>query len=522
MPATFSGCRVTPLIDSVEYFGDLAARIAALGQGTPAENSGQFIYITGWWLHFLGGKIHPIPGSQGAITGPSVGLENPFSLDGPGAANHLFELLKTKAKAGVDVRVLGWVSFSLMADYFVLSPFIQGSGANIRDANVATMGSIRELRKEPALADKACLNVITHTAGAAHAKMVLVGDGTTAIGYTGGLDFVGDRHTDLPHRARQWHDVQAKVEGPAVQSMYGLYRDMWNELRTRKIRSFRFADDEVASHTTATPAVPTRALPTTPVGKHHVQSLRTVPRFVYKSFNILPENPKISWAPDGLFEVRSAWFNAILTAEKYIYIEDQAYWSQDVMSWLNAALKARPDLVVLLIVGLADPNDPNYGPYAKVALYRGLTHDLNNDQLRRVQMFQRNVTVHTKSTIVDDHWALIGSANVLRRSLYTDIEHAVAILDEDDKLARDYRVRLWSDHLGLRTQADQDKIVDIDKALNIWSPVWGTPGSGVVRPDTLTHITLPLDDTEISGGQQHQYDSILDADSRQEWGGCRP
>ncbi|MFB4295033.1 phospholipase D family protein [Actinomadura sp. NTSP31] len=522
LPATFGGCRVTPLIDGATYFTDLAGQIAALGQGTPAENAGQFVYIAGWWLHLVGGKVNPAPGSTGASVGPSIGLENPFSLNGPGAANHLADVLKAKAAAGVDVRVLGWISFSVMADYFVLTAAIQKGAAAIRDVNVGTMASIRELRKVPALSDKAILNIISHSAGAVHTKMVLVGNGTSALGYTGGLDLVGDRHGSQPHPQGQWHDVQAKVEGPAVQAMYDLYRNMWNEVRAREIRSFRYGDEKIVSHMATTPEAPARTLPTTPVGRHHVQSLRTVPRFNYTTFNILPENKKISFAPDGLFEVHSAWFNAVLTAEKYVYIEDQGFWSTEVMIWLNQALKARDGLKVLLVTGVADPNDPHFPPYAKVALFKGLLHDLNPQQLGRVRMFSRNLIVHTKSTIVDDHWALIGSANSFRRSLYSDIEHAVGLLDEEDVLAQQYRTQLWSDHFGLLTSADQQKIADLDKALNVWESTWGSPGSGVTLPATVTPVTLPTAETVLSDKEQDRYDRYADVDSRQAWGGCLP
>ncbi|QXJ25679.1 hypothetical protein AGRA3207_007205 [Actinomadura graeca] len=522
LPATFSGCRVTPLIDGVGYFSDLATQIAALGNGTPSENGGQFLYIAGWWLHLMGGEVNPAPGSQGASTGPSVGLGQPFSLDGPGAPNHLIDLLKAKAAAGVDVRVLGWISFSIMSDYFILSPAIQSGAVDIRNVNVGTLASIRELRKEPALAEKACLNIIAHSAGASHTKMVLVGNGSSVIGYTGGLDLVGDRHGSQPHPRLQWHDVQAKVEGPAVQAMYDLYRGMWNEVKAREPEPFRYDDAKVYSHTPTTPLVPARVLPATPVGKHHVQSLRTIPRFNYTTFNLLPENKKISFAPDGLFEVRSAWFNAILAAERYVYIEDQGFWSLDVMIWLRAALKARDDLKVILFTGIADPNDSHYPPYAKVSLWNGLLHDLNDQQRNRVRMFSRNVVVHTKSTIVDDHWVIIGSANAFQRSLYSDIEHSVGILDEDDVLARQYRVRLWSDHLGLQTPADQQKIADIDKALNVWNSAWGTPGSGVGVPSTITTVVLPTAETVLSARDKERRDRYVDVDSRQPWGGCLP
>ncbi|GAA2629125.1 hypothetical protein GCM10010411_78280 [Actinomadura fulvescens] len=514
LPATFGGCKVTPLIDGVEYFRDLAKQIAPLGAGTPSENSAQFIYITGWWLGFMGRPAVPGP--------PPIPARPPFSLDGAGATNHLVDVLKAKAHAGVDVRVMGWISFSGMADYGLLTTSVRGR-IGIRDINLDTMASILGLRKELALVEKACLSIISHSAGASHTKMALVGDGSgSAIGYTGGLDLDNDRHGSQPHPPREWHDVQAKVEGPAVQALYDFYRSLWNENRARKIKSFRSVNEIVISHTPTTPPVPARTFPTTPVGGHHLQSLRTVPRFNYKSTNNLPENEKISFAPDGFFEVRSAWFNAVLTAERYVYIEDQGFWSVEVMAWLNRVIKLRADLKVILVKGINDPNDPPFPAYANIALWNGLLHDLNPQQRGRVRAFLRNVFVHSKTTIVDDHWAIIGSANAYRRSLYSDIEHAVGLLDEEDKLVRQYRVRLWSDHLGLLDPADQQKIADIDKALNVWDGNWGTPGSGVTLPPTLAPIPLPTIETTLDSSQQDRYDRYDDVDSRLPWGGCLP
>jgi phosphatidylserine/phosphatidylglycerophosphate/cardiolipin synthase-like enzyme len=137
-------------------------------------------------------------------------------------------------------------------------------------------------------------------------------------------------------------------------------------------------------------------------------------------------------------------------------------------------------------------------------------------------MFSRNVIVHTKSTIVDDHWAIIGSANSFRRSLYSDIEHAVGLLDEDDEMVRQYRVRLWSDHFGLLAPADQQKIADIDRALNVWNSAWGAPGSGVALPSTLKLVAFPTIATVLSSHDQERYDRYVDVDSREAWGGCLP
>ncbi|WP_242901150.1 phospholipase D family protein [Actinomadura terrae] len=522
MPATFSGCQITPLIDGTTYFDDLKAQLATLGTGTPEENAKQFLYIAGWHLHLMGGKILPAPGSSGTYL-PTVDLEKPFSLDGPGAAATLIDLLKKKAKAGVDVRILGWASFALMADNFVQTKAVQNGLGSIRDVNLGTLASILELRTEPALAEKAWVNILTHSAGAAHTKLVILGTGDKAIGYTGGLDLVGDRHGSQPHPAGQWHDVQAKVEGPVVQAMHDFFRDMWNEVRGRNVRTLRMGFTNIASHTPGSPALGPRPLSTAPVAKHRVQSLRTLPQFNYKSTNRLPENDKISFAPAGLFEIRTAWLNAIKAAERYIYIEDLQFWSIELMKALREAVTTKPELKVLLVNGLRDPSDPKYPPYTLVALTQGLLKGLTPPQRAQLGMFTRDVVVHSKTTIVDDHWAIIGSANCARRSLYTDIEHSVAFLDEDDEkdtaLVRQYRVRLWSDAFRL-APADQQKIIDINKALNVWNTSWGTPGSGVTLPSSVTPVILPTTEKKLSDKEQETYDLFADVDSKMPWGAC--
>ncbi|WP_433249971.1 phospholipase D family protein [Actinomadura nitritigenes] len=518
LPATFGGCKVTPLIDGTTYFDELKKQLAKLGVGSPTENADQFIYIAGWDLHLMGGRILPAPGSSGTYT-PLVELAKPFSLDGPAAPAQLNDLLKDKARAGVDVRILGWASFAIMADNMVQSKGVEHGLANIRNVNLATLTAILDLRNEPKLAEKAWVNILTHSAGSAHTKLVVLGSGSGAIGFTGGLDLVGDRHGSQPHPARQWHDVQAKVEGPAVQAMHDFFRAMWNEVRGRKVRPFRVGFAGLDSHTPGSPELAARTLPTTSPGKHHVQSLRTLPQFNYKSSNRLPENDKISFAPSGVFEVRTAWFKAIKAADRYVYIEDQGFWSIEVMSRLHDAVQAKPDLKVILVVGVADPNDPVFPPYGQVALTQGLLKGLTPAQRGQVAMFTRNVIVHTKSTIVDDHWAIIGSANAFRRSLYTDIEHSVAVLDEEDSLVQVYRVELWSDSFELPF-ADQPLIVNIDKALNVWNSAWGTSGSGVTLPAGIKPVVLPTAEKTLTAKEQERYDMFADVDSRDEWGAC--
>ncbi|MDX2970554.1 phospholipase D-like domain-containing protein [Kribbella solani] len=518
MPLTSAGNKITPLIDGTTYFNDLKAQLDLLGRGTPEENKKQFIYLTGWWLHLVGGKVDPAPGGSG-VTVPAVELDKPFSLDGPAAAALMTDLLKAKARAGVDVRVLGWASFAIMANNFNQARAVQGGLISVRSTNIGTLAAIKDLRTEPTLADKVWVNILTHSAGAAHTKLVIVGSDSGAIGYTGGMDFAGDRHGLAPHPTRQWHDVQARVEGPAVQALHDYFRDMWNEIRVRKIRPFSLGTANLPSHTLSTPELAARSLPTTAPGKHRVQSLRTLPQFHYTTFNQFPENDRISWAPDGLFEIRCAWLKAIKAAERFIYVEDQAFWSIELMSALRDTIQRKPALTVVLVAGVADPTDPKYPPYGLAALSQGLLKGMTSGQRTQVRMFSRDVVVHTKSTIVDDQWAIIGSANFTRRSLYTDIEHSVAFLDDEDLLVRQYRVKLWADAFRLGS-ADEGKIADIEKALNVWNPGWGVPGSGVLLPPSITTVEFPTP-TTLADEEQEKYDRYYDVDSTKPWGGCR-
>jgi phospholipase D1/2 len=57
--------------------------------------------------------------------------------------------------------------------------------------------------------------------------------------------------------------------------------------------------------------------------------------------------------------------------------------------------------------------------------------------------------VHSKAMIVDDHVAIIGSANINDRSMVGDRDSEVAICIEDPDFAQDLRKQLWHEHFGI-------------------------------------------------------------------------
>ena len=497
VPATYDGCRITPLIDPASFFSAFEAELSRIGVG-----GGRFVYLANWSL--------------------GLGGDNPFTLDGVSGSNRLIDVLIAKAQAGVDVRVLPWVSTTVMTG--LTGTIAQGLGRGavrgIQNHNLMTLESVRLLREEPQLLYKACLNINHHPAGSAHLKMAIVSDGVTCVGFTGGLDFVQSRYG--------WRDVQAKIEGPVVQDLYDYFREIWNELISRIPIEFNVDGNVINSHLQGVGAddrpqpVQPRDIRSAPsVGTHHVQSLRTIPRY-----RTIIGAPLLPSAPQGIFNVRTALRKAILAAQTYIYIEDQYFWCGEIMSWINEAVRTHTDLKVILL-------SHGFGTLAQYAIDHDLFHnpdnpDLNPSQRARIAIFRLARTgdlddgttypyadyniVHSKTTLIDDQWAIIGSANCTRRSLYTDFEHAISMLDEAESLVQQYRIHLWSEYFC------GTEIENIQQALYAWDTAWGQAISGA--PFFPTHLNRYSPPANVTLGyiETLRYNRVEDPDSRT-WGG---
>jgi phosphatidylserine/phosphatidylglycerophosphate/cardiolipin synthase-like enzyme len=616
----FTGNRITPLIDGQNFALELATVLnLATGQG-------DFIFIHSWCLALRPGKYKKsryapwAPAESGArIDETSL---DAFNLVINGQSRDLADVLKEKARAGVDVRILGWVSPLGMGSGFAEAVFFD----DYAPINALTVNAIQDLRKEPAIGPKAALDTLGHAAGATHLKMWVVGNVNYAVAFTGGLDLVQNRFSSNAHDGDEntdlWHDIVAKVEGPAVQSCYDAFAHMWNLNASRPASLIKFEGQDVPSVMPDTPSLPAATLSTETIGNHRVQSLRTIPAANYTDLNFLKLPAADPTAPTGLFEVRAAWRKAIMTADTYIYMEDQSFWSREVMNWINTRLKDpnAPDLkVILLFPGRGDPNDPQFATsmFLNESINNSLLAGLDTAAMRRVRVFQRwgpnktfnisvlvlsqtgttarlqtsisgpfplnvlspafiisgsnafpvtgnpaalegqplliditlaagatppsgnvqllktfGVTVHSKTTLIDDRWAIIGSANCMRRSLYTDWEHSVAFVDDsqvpNSQLAvAHYRQTLWNEHFK---HDNPDDFADIQSSLHSWEANWGTSGGAAPplpnrppgdpgTPPFLLPLSLPFPSVPISTDAQQEYDAYEDVDSNMTWGG---
>jgi phosphatidylserine/phosphatidylglycerophosphate/cardiolipin synthase-like enzyme len=159
--------------------------------------------------------------------------------------------------------------------------------------------------------------------GLFHDKMQLVrrepdtehpdaGDGFHYAAYVGGID-VNQNRVDTPghHGKRNYHDVHARVTGPAAIDLFGFFDD-------------RFARDaERPDRPADMPAKlfdPPAAIP--PAGEHIVQAART-------AYRPAPGLTGLPWAPQGDATIRETIGRAIESARRYIYIEDQYFTPDD-------------------------------------------------------------------------------------------------------------------------------------------------------------------------------------------------
>jgi phosphatidylserine/phosphatidylglycerophosphate/cardiolipin synthase-like enzyme len=291
-----------------------------------------------------------------------------------------------------------------------------------------------------------------------HEKTIVIDD---RIAFVGGIDLTtesGDRydHNDHPARATVgWHDAAARIEGPAVQDVAEHFRMRWHEV----------------TGDTLPPVVPSEQ-----AGAVELQVVRTVPEKIYGA------------VPKGDFRIAESYVRAFRQAQRYIYAENQFLWSPEIASVLCEKLTDPPsdDFRVLFVL----PSKPTSGrDDTRGVLGELIEADDDHGRLLACALYARAgsladpIYVHAKIAIVDDRWLTIGSANLNEHSLFNDTEMNVVANDPD--LARDTRLRLWSEHLELPIdELPDDPVTAIDE---LWRPISEEQLERRLAGEPLTH-----------------------------------
>jgi phosphatidylserine/phosphatidylglycerophosphate/cardiolipin synthase-like enzyme len=200
--------------------------------------------------------------------------------------------------------------------------------------------------------------------------------------------------------------------------------------------------------------------PPSPCGDIDVQVVRTGPEKIDRGL------------PRGDFGILEAYLRALRSAERFIYLENQFLWSPEVVATLTEKLRRPPrDDFRLLILLPAKPSSGGDDSRGQLGLL--LRADDGAGRVLACTVYQRGgadaspVYVHAKIGIVDDRWLTIGSANLNEHSLFNDTEMNLVV--EDERTARDLRLRLWAEHLGRRVdEIPADPAMAFDQ---LWKPI---------------------------------------------------
>jgi phosphatidylserine/phosphatidylglycerophosphate/cardiolipin synthase-like enzyme/uncharacterized membrane protein YdjX (TVP38/TMEM64 family) len=284
-----------------------------------------------------------------------------------------------------------------------------------------------------------------HPLGASHHQKVVVVDDEVA--FVGGLDLTHCRWDtpahgcDEPGRCdpdgapyRPYHDVQAVVDGAAARALGDLCRDRWQRATGQQLRSTDRTDHD---------PWPRGVDPD--LTNVEVAIARTDPGYV-------------SGVPTE--EIRHLYVDAIASARKALYLENQ-YFSSSLVGGALAARLRGPDAPEVVVVSRR--TEEGWLEERTMGVLRARLHTRlqEADEHGRYRLLYPYVpglelpnvlNVHSKVIVVDDELCSVGSANFSNRSMGFDTECNIAIEARGEARVKSaiagFRNRLLAEHLG--------------------------------------------------------------------------
>jgi phosphatidylserine/phosphatidylglycerophosphate/cardiolipin synthase-like enzyme len=465
-PSWSEGNLVRPLVHGATYFARLLEELTAL-------KPGDRVWFTDW-RGDADERLLP--------DGPSIG-----------------DALAGLARAGVEIRGLVWRSHGER----VSVPISGRSNAQLgREINEA--------------GGEVLLDQRVRIFGSHHQKFFVIrhsDDPSRDVAFVGGIDLCHSRRDDADHggdpqalkmdsrygNRPPWHDAALELRGPVVSDLLAVFAERWNDPHPLDHHTpYRMLLQRLADMPRHPRPLPEAAPPPPPAGPHAVQLLRTYG----------PKRPPFPFAPHGERSIARAYTKVFALARSLIYIEDQYLWSTEVAGGIAKALITNPQLQVIVVVPrYPDADGALTGPPSRLGQLRAIAM-LRRAAPERFGVFDLEnaegtpIYTHAKICIVDDTWMTCGSDNFNRRSWTTDSELTCAIVDRtagdadtpdgstDDRpaggIARDLRLQLWAEHLGV--ERDDPRLLDTRNPLELWRSSadrldeWHRSGGSSVRP----------------------------------------
>ena len=391
-------------------------------------------------------------------------------------------LLADAARRGVDVRIL-------LHAYTVplyAKPVVYAVAGRMRDAAFTDTDEVSHYfsAAAPTVRVRGFKQPLP-SAGVMHAKLMDV-DGRFSMSFGGPF---GQSYVDRSdHRIDAWirggssglpqHDVGFETSGPVIADLFAALKLLWDT-------DTNVPGDQLP-HPGAVQPPPSTPPPPTPVQPDAECSIQVVRTLTAGRFGGALEAGEM-----GVLEAYLRGFNA---AENLIYLENQYFTNEAIGAALVEAIRNKPGVQVIVLVNIAP--DQTWYPRTQRRLITRIRDEIAKvpGGRQRFGVFTRwthetgpalprilPIYVHAKVGIVDNIWAMVGSANLDGLSLdeyglwegircvlhYIPLpgldlipvphDRAVEInavmtnefhSDDPDTAAGVLRRRLWAEHLG--------------------------------------------------------------------------
>lgn len=350
-----------------------------------------------------------------------------------------------------------------------------------------------------------------------HQKVLLVFDGERLVGYCGGLDLNPNRvmpdttscgtgtHGAVGPSDPQ-HDTHCRIVGPATRELLRTFVERWlDHPDGRAIDTAKGALRGDPITAVPAPAIPNPSLADAPFGG-------SASVIVARTWTPVAGSTR----PPKQRDIGRLLITAIANAQRFIYIEDQYLIDLATARALNRVID-RLNHVTILIPGNEISGGLIFPQFYRQQFIDAVIAGKSPDVAAKLNVFQLNKPrgsapnsfgresyVHSKCWVFDDELAVIGSANCNRRGYQHDSEVDAFIFDDANAspplialaargesaetsasgltFAQQFRMRLWSEHLGVPAPTDG---TDISLWPGFSSPMVPNPALGVARFDPV-------------------------------------
>ena len=419
-PYSLQGNSVELLVNGDEVF-------KALCDDMSKTQSGDFVWMTGW-----------------DIDGNVMLLPDPSDPE-KASASRIDNMLHNAILRGVDVRML---------------------------LNINLLGPLKAIEFCRPINDAAgktwCAPDERHNSnfGSLHQKCWVIQREGETVAYVGSMDIAAGRYDTRKHDK----DPCWQSEPPFEQPFYGFTGGMLRIKGRAVIDIARHLYDQINDPVAPFYDYSMDPLPTPwcdpPVGSYsgtaQVQVLLTAGPLGGTEYGYYQ-----NWAPKGETTVLAATLKAISLAKKYIYLSDQFMWYPPIMQAIFNQLPHVDKVLLLtdsgyaldhtvLFYDISSIRDTKFyyqykaweplNGHDKASAYQMIKEGLDAPTLDKPNM-ENIIYTHWKVLIVDDEFAIIGSAGAEQSGMTNDIDMSLGIYDPET--VKGFRKQLWSEHLNL-------------------------------------------------------------------------